>query len=153
MNIREQEQKEFFNSLKEKISMLEKSNTFLEKNKSLFNIMFVIENRKESYNKKIENKDKKYEDSEIYLSTLKLFESSENNFINLEKDILLYKKMLSEYVFFREITSEKEKELINNISPEEYKNYKKSFKKENQKQKVNNLENKNQKNVDYGVSL
>ena len=129
---KEQKQKFFFQNLKQNLNQLETAKTFLEKNKSLFKIMTIIENKKEEFNKNSEVTEKnnfKYENSEIYLSFQKLFESSDNNFANLKKEILLLKKVLSQYIFFRELITEKEKEeMTKNINDDEFRNYIKNLK-------------------------
>lgn len=131
---KEQKQKFFFQNLKQNLNQLETAKTFLEKNKSLFKIMTIIENKKEEFNKNSEVTEKnnfKYENSEIYLSFQKLFESSDNNFANLKKEILLLKKVLSQYIFFRELITEKEKEeMTKNINDDEFRNYIKNLKKD-----------------------
>ena len=130
---KEQKRKFFFQNLKQNINQLETAKTFLEKNKSLFKIMTIIENKKEEFNKNSEVTEKnnfKYENSEIYLSFQKLFESSDNNFANLKKEILLLKKVLSQYIFFRELITEKEKEeMTKNINDDEFRKYIKNLKK------------------------
>lgn len=131
---KEQKRKFFFQNLKQNLNQLETAKTFLEKNKSLFKIMTIIENKKEEFNKNSEVTEKnnfKYENSEIYLSFQKLFESSDNNFANLKKEILLLKKVLSQYIFFRELITEKEKEeMTKNINDDEFRNYIKNLKKD-----------------------
>ena len=131
---KEQKQKFFFQNLKQNLNQLETAKTFLEKNKSLFKIMTIIENKKEEFNKNSEVTEKnnfKYENSEIYLSFQKLFESSDNNFANLKKEILFFKKVLSQFIFFRELITEKEKEeMTKNINDDEFRNYLKNLKKD-----------------------
>lgn len=131
---KEQKRKFFFQNLKQNINQLETAKTFLEKNKSLFKIMTIIENKKEEFNKNSEVTEKnnfKYENTEIYLSFQKLFESSDNNFANLKKEILLFKKVLSQFIYFRELITEKEKEeMTKNINDDEFRNYLKNLKKD-----------------------
>ncbi len=149
---KEQKRKFFFQNLKQNINQLETAETFLEKNKSLFKIMTIIENKKEEFNKNSEVTEKnnfKYENSEIYLSFQKLFESSDNNFANLKKEILFFKKVLSQFIFFRELITEKEKEeMTKNINDDEFRNYLKNLKKDEKIKKEEKF-----KPMNFGLSI
>lgn len=149
---KEQKRKFFFQNLKQNINQLETAETFLEKNKSLFKIMTIIENKKEEFNKNSEVTEKnnfKYENTEIYLSFQKLFESSDNNFANLKKEILFFKKVLSQFIFFRELITEKEKEeMTKNINDDEFRNYLKNLKKDEKIKKEEKF-----KPMTFGLSI
>ncbi len=149
---KEQKRKFFFQNLKQNINQLETAETFLEKNKSLFKIMTIIENKKEEFNKNSEVTEKnnfKYENTEIYLSFQKLFESSDNNFANLKKEILFFKKVLSQFIFFRELITEKEKEeMTKNINDDEFRNYLKNLKKDEKIKKEEKF-----KPMNFGLSI
>lgn len=114
---REIKQKSFFKEIKENLNVLNSNNDFNKNIKSLFQIYYIVKERAK------EHKDKKYENTEIFKATEKLLESASNDFKNINKDKILYAKMLSQYVFFRELLNENENNILKDIPKEEYQEY------------------------------
>ena len=150
-NNNEEISQNFFKNIKKNIDVLESSETFLEKNRALFNLTSLIELKKEEYNQNKEIGKPGYETYDIYLSSLKVFNSSKDEFKDLKKELKYFKRILFQFQYFRDILNEKETEEIKNMDIEVFKNYVKNLKKTNNQPKIEKKQIKN--NIDYGVSL
>lgn len=150
-NNNEEISQNFFKNIKKNIDMLESSETFLEKNRALFNLTSLIELKKEEYNQNKEIGKPGYETYDIYLSSLKVFNSSKDEFKDLKKELKYFKRILFQFQYFRDILNEKETEEIKNMDIEVFKNYVKNLKETNKPPKIEKKQIKN--NIDYGVSL
>lgn len=150
-NNNEEISQNFFKNIKKNIDMLESSETFLEKNRALFNLTSIIELKKEEYNQNKEIGKPGYETYDIYLSSLKVFNSSKDEFKDLKKELKYFKRILFQFQYFRDILNEKETEEIKNMDIEVFKNYVKNLKETNKPPKIEKKQIKN--NIDYGVSL